>query len=66
MDTHTTIKTFFPSKFSDLEQILNIIWRWLGYDLHFFGFTMSIFDAVISAIILSIAIYSIIQIFLNE
>ena len=54
------------STFEDFVEIMKIVMHYLNYRLHFFGFTMSIFDAVISAIILSIAIYSVIQIFLNE
>ena len=33
------------STFEDLKQILDIIFYWLGCDLHFFGVTITLFSS---------------------
>ena len=64
--TETTVKHSFSSDFSDFKMIIDIVFHWLGYELHFFGFTTSIFSVVISCLILSIAITSIIKLFVGD
>lgn len=52
--------------FDDFKMIMGIVFKWLGYELHFFGFALSIFDVVLACTILSICITSIINIFINK
>lgn len=54
--SETSIKTSFPSEFSDFQMIADIILHFLGYEFHFFGTSMSISSVIMSCLILSIAI----------
>lgn len=63
----TTIKPiFYPFTFDDFKMIIGIVMKWLGYELQFFGFSLSIFDIVMACGILGICITSIINILINK
>lgn len=66
MSYGTTIKINNPSTFGDFKQIVSVIMYFLNYELHFFGASVSIFNAVFSILILSVAITSVIKIFIGD